>query len=325
MTRCISGLLVTLILASLAVLNGAAAQPTVARVGILTAGSGLPAMREVFLQSLQDLGYVEGRNLTVEQRQAGGQLEHLPTIAAGLVHGEPDVIVALGPSAVRAARQATQTVPIVMLVSGDPIGTGFVSNLTRPGGNITGMTTLSSRLSARRLTLLKEVVPQLTQLAVLFNPEEETKVVDWQQTQVAARALGMRVHPMELRLPSDFAPAFTALSRARPDALFTLSDGLTFRHRAEIVRWATDSRIPAMYESREYVEAGGLVAYGPRRPELYRRLAAYVDQILKGAKPGDLPIEAPTAFDLVINLKAAEALGLTLSPSLLSQADEVIR
>ena len=201
MTRCTSGLLVALPLTILVVLCGGAAPPTVARVGMLTAGSGLPAMREVFHQSLRDLGYVEGHNLTIEPRQAGGELERLPALAAELVHGEPDVIVALGPSALRAAQQATRTIPIVMLVSGDPIGAGFVPNLTRPGGNITGMTTLSSRLSARRLGVLKEVVPQLTQITVLLNPEEDTKVVDWQQTQVAARAWGVRV-PVELRRPA---------------------------------------------------------------------------------------------------------------------------
>jgi putative ABC transport system substrate-binding protein len=325
MTRRTIRLLVTLALSLLVVPCGTAAQPPVARVGILTAGSGLPAMREVFHQSLRDLGYVEGHNLTVEQRQAGGQLERLPALAAELVRGEPDVIVALGPSALRAAQQATRTIPIVMLVSGDPIGAGFVPNLTRPGGNITGMTTLSSRLSARRLAWLKEVVPQLTRLAVLFNPEEETKVVDWQQTQVAARAWGMRVRPVEVRRPGDLAPAFAAMRRERPDALLALSDGLTFRHRAEISRWAADNRVPTMYELREYVEAGGLMAYGPRRPELFQRLAAYVDQILKGAKPGELPIEAPTAFELVINLKTAQVLGLTIPPSLLYQADEVLR
>jgi putative ABC transport system substrate-binding protein len=325
MTRGTSGLLVTLALTLLVVRCGAAAPPTVARVGMLTAGSGLPALRAVFHQSLRDLGYVEGHNLTVEQRQAGGQLERLPALAAELVQGELDVIVALGPAALRAAQQATRTIPIVMLVSGDPIGAGFVPNLTRPGGNITGMTTLSSRLSARRLALLKEVVPQLTRVAVLFNPEEDTKVVDWQQTQVAARAWGVRVHPVELRRPGDLAPAFAATRREHPGALLVLSDGLTFRHRAEIIRWATDNRVPAMYEIREYVEGGGLMAYGPRRPELFRRLATYVDRILKGAKPGELPIEAPTTFELVLNLQTAQALGLTLSPSLLSQADEVIR
>jgi ABC-type uncharacterized transport system substrate-binding protein len=325
MTRGTSGLLVTLALTTLVVLCGAAAQPPVARVGMLTAGSGLPAMREVFHQSLRDLGYVEGHNLTLEQRQAGGQLERLPALAAELVRGEPDVIVALGPSALRAAQQATRTIPIVMLVSGDPIGAGFVPNLTRPGGNTTGMTTLSSRLSARRLAVLKEVVPRLSQVTVLFNPEEETKVVDWQQTQVAARAWGVRVRPVELRRPGDLAPAFAAMRRERPEALVVLSDGLTFQHRAEIIRWAADSRVPAMYEIREYVEGGGLMAYGPRRPELFQRLAAYVDQILKGAKPGELPIEAPTAFELAINLQAAQALGLTLPPALLSQATEVIR
>jgi ABC-type uncharacterized transport system substrate-binding protein len=325
MTRGTSGLLVTLALTTLAVLGAAAAPPPVARVAVLTAGAGLPALREVFPQSLRALGYVEGHNLTLEHRQAGGQPERLPALAAEVVRGEPDVIVALGPSALRAAQRATRTIPIVMLVSGDPIGAGFVPNLTRPGGNTTGMTTLSSRLSARRLAVLKEVVPQLSHLTVLFNPEEDTKVVDWQQTQVAARASGVRVRPVELRRPGDLTPAFAAMRRERPEALVVLSDSLTVRHRAEIIRWATDSRVPAMYESREYVEAGGLMAYGPRRPELFQRLAGYVDQILKGAKPGELPIEAPTAFELVINLQSAQALDLTLPPALLSEADEVIQ
>jgi putative tryptophan/tyrosine transport system substrate-binding protein len=300
------------------------AQPKMVRLGILSSGSGAPAMREVLQQSLQELGYVEGRNLTVELRQASGRVEMLPSLAAELVRSEVDVILALGPSAVRAAQQATRTIPIVMIVSGDPIGAGLVSNLTRPGGNITGMTTISSRLSARRLALLKEVVPQLTHVAVLFNPEEETKVVDWQQTQVAARAWGVRLNPVEIRSPGDLAPAFAAMRRGQPGALLVLSDGLIFRHRAEIAGWATESRLPAMYEIREYVEAGGLMAYGPRRPEMFRRLAVYVDQILDGAKPGDLPIEAPTAFELVINRKTAQDMGLTIPPSVLSQATEVL-
>jgi putative ABC transport system substrate-binding protein len=300
------------------------AQPKMVRLGILSSGSGAPAMREILQQSLRELGYVEGHNLTVELRQASGRVEMLPSLAAELVRSEVDVILALGPSAVRAAQQATRTIPIVMIVSGDPIGAGLVSNLTRPGGNITGMTTISSRLSARRLALLKEVVPQLTHVAVLFNPEEETKVVDWQQTQVAARAWGVRLNPVEIRSPGDLAPAFAAMRRGQPGALLVLSDGLIFRHRAEIAGWATESRLPAMYEIREYVEAGGLMAYGPRRPEMFRRLAAYVDQILDGAKPGDLPIEAPTAFELVINRKTAQDIGLMIPPSVLSQATEVL-
>jgi putative tryptophan/tyrosine transport system substrate-binding protein len=317
-------LLATLALGWLTLSLVADAQPKMVRLGILSSGAGAPTMREVLQQSLQELGYVEGQNLTVELRQAAGRVEMLPSLAAELVRSEVDVILALGPSAVRAAQQATRTIPIVMIVSGDPIGAGLVSNLARPGGNITGMTTISSRLSARRLALLKEVVPQLTQVAVLFNPEEETKVVDWQQTQVAARAWGVRLNPVEIRSPGDFAPAFAAMRREQPGALLALSDGLTFRHRAEIARWAIESKLPAMYEIREYVEAGGLMAYGPRRPDMFRRLAAYVDQILDGAKPGDLPIEAPTAFELVINRKTAQDMGLTIPPSVLSQATEVL-
>jgi putative tryptophan/tyrosine transport system substrate-binding protein len=300
------------------------AQPKVVRLSILTSGSGPPTLREGLLQSLQELGYVESQNLTTDLRQAGGRLELLPTLAEELVRGKADVIVALGPSALRAAQQATRTIPIVMILSGDPIGAGFVPNLTRPGGNITGMTMLSSRLSARRLALLKEVMPQLTRAAVLLNPGDETKIVDWQQTQVAARAWGIRVHPVEIRRPGDFAPAFAAMSLERPGALLVLSDSLMFRHRAEIARWATDSRLPAMYEFRGYVEAGGLMAYGPRLPDMFQRLATYVDRILKGAKPGELSIEAPTTFELVINRKTAQVMGLAIPPSVLSQATEVM-
>jgi putative ABC transport system substrate-binding protein len=300
------------------------AQPKVARLGLLTSGSGPPTLRDGLRQSLQALGYVEGQNLTTDLRQAEGRLEILPTLAEELVRGEADVVVALGPSALRAAQQATRTIPIVMILSGDPIGAGFVPNLSRPGGNITGMTMLSSRLSARRLALLKEVMPQLTRAAVLFNPGDETKVVDWQQTQVAARAWGVRVHPVEIRRPGDFAPAFAAMRRERPGALLVLSDSLIFRHRAEIARWATDHRVPAVYESRGYVEAGGLMAYGPRLPDMFQRLATYVDRILKGAKPGELSIEAPTTFELVINRQTAQAMGLAMPPSVLSQATEVL-
>jgi putative ABC transport system substrate-binding protein len=317
-------LLATLALGWLTLLSVADAQPKVARLGILTSGSSPPTVREGLLQSLQELGYVEGQNLTTDLRQAGGRLESLPALAEELVRGEADVIVALGPSALRAAQHATRTIPIVMILSGDPIGAGFVPNLSRPGGNITGMTMLSSRLNARRLALLKEVMPQLTHAAVLFNPEDETKVVDWQQTQVAARAWGVRVDPVEIRRPGDFVPAFAAMGRGRPGALLVLSDSLIFRHRVEIARWAADSRLLAMYEFRGYAEAGGLMAYGPRLPDMFRRLATYVHRILQGAKPGELSIEAPTTFELVINRTTAQAMGLAIPPSVLSQATEVL-
>lgn len=300
------------------------AQPKMTRLGILISASGSPTLRTTLPQSLQALGYVEGQNLTVEWRRAEGQLELLPAFAEELVRSEVDVIVAFGPSAVRAAQQATRSIPIVMFINGDPIGAGIVSNLSRPGGNVTGLTTLSSRLSARRLALLKEVSPQISRVAVLFNPNNEAKVVDWQQTQVAARPLGLRVHPVEMRRPTDLASGLPAMHRQRAEAVLVLSDSLIFQHRAEVLRWVAESRLPAMYEFREYVEAGGLMAYGPRLPDIFQRLAAYVDRILKGAHPGELPIEAPTTFELVVNRKAAQAIGLTLPPSILAQATEVM-
>jgi putative ABC transport system substrate-binding protein len=308
----------------LALSFAAQAQPKVARLGILASASGPPSLRATFQQSLQALGYVEGQNLAVELLQAEGRLELLPAFAEELVRREVDVIVALGPSAVRAAQRASRTIPIVMLINGDPIGAGLVPNLSRPGGNVTGMTTLSSRLSARRLAFLREVVPQVNQVAVLFNPNDEAKMVDWQQIQAAARAMGVRVQAVEMRAPTDLASGFTAIGRGRPGGLLALSDSLTFQHRTEIARWAVESRLPAMYEFREYVEAGGLMAYGPRLPDMFQRLAGYVDRILRGAHPGELAVEAPTTFELVVNLKAAQAIGLALPPAILSQATEVV-
>jgi putative tryptophan/tyrosine transport system substrate-binding protein len=323
----IVGLLVTLTLGLLAVSFAADGQPAekVAKLGILASASGQPALREALQRSLQALGYVEGQNLMVESRRAEGRLERLPALAHELVQLEADVILAMGSSAVRAAQQATHTIPIVMIISGDPIGAGLVSSLTRPGGNVTGMTTLSSRLSARRLALLKELVPRLSQLAVLFNPGDEAKLVDWHQIQAAARVWGVRLHPAHVSGPDDLQPAFAAIQREGLGSLMVLSDSVTFQGRGELVRLAAAHRLPAMYEFREFVEVGGLMAYGPHLPTMFQRLAVYVDQLLKGAKPDELPIEAPTRFEFVINMRAAQALGLVIPPSVLTQATEVIQ
>jgi putative ABC transport system substrate-binding protein len=298
---------------------------TIAHIGVLLPSSGPSLLLELFRASLRDLGYLEGQNLAIEERYARGQDELLPTLAADLVQHHMDVIVAVGYGAVLAAQQATRTIPIVMLVGGDPVGSGLIASLMRPGGNITGLAALSSKLSAQRLAMLKEVVPTVTHVAVLFDPDDATKTLDMLQTGVTARALGVLLHPAGVRDRTGFESAFAALLQARAGALITFGDVLTIRHRAEIVAFAATHRLPAMYELRAFVEVGGLMAYGPRLAERVRQLALYVDRLLKGATPADMPVEEPTTFELVINLKTAQALGLTIPPSILSRASEVIQ
>lgn len=314
----------------LSVLGGplvAAAPPAghVPRVGVLSSGSGPSLLREAFGQSLRELGYVEGQTIEVEHRYASGQPALLAQVAAELVQLPVDVLFAVGTAAIRAAQQATRTIPIVMLVGGDPVGAGLIMSLARPGGNITGLATLSPKLSARRLALLTEVTPRGTPVGVLFNPDDETKVVDWHQTRVAARAFGVRLHPFEVRGPQGLAPAFATMRQEPIGGLIVFSDALTVGHRSHLVHLAAEHRVPAMYEFREFVEAGGLMAYGPRLRPLFERAAVYVDRLLKGAPPADLPVEQPTSFELVVNLKTAQTLGLTMPETLLREADEVMR
>ena len=327
MNRCPIGLLVILALGLLwaPLVSDAQPEAPLTRIGLLTSGAGPSPLREGLLQGLHDLGYRDGHQLAVEERYAEGRHERLAALATDLVQREVAVIVASGYAAIRAAQQATPTIPIVMLLGGDPIGSGLIPSLARPGGNLTGLAALSSKLSAKRLALLKEVVPTAAHVAVLFNPDDVSKALDWTQTQVMARTLGVRLQPQEVRDPHAFELAFAAMRQAQADALITFGDVFTMQHRRRIVPLATQSRLPAIYELKAFVEAGGLMAYGPRVEEMYRRVAGYVGKILQGAKPAELPVEQPTQFELVINLTTAQALGLTISPALLSQADEVIR
>jgi putative tryptophan/tyrosine transport system substrate-binding protein len=320
------GLIVTCALSLLWTPPQAEAQPSTraVRIGILSSGFGPLPAREAFRQRLRELGYVDDDSLTFVERYAEGRLESLAALAAELVQLEVDIMVAIGHAAVRASQQATRTIPIVMLIGGDPVSAGLVASLARPGGNLTGVTALSPKLSAQRLAFLKEAVPQVTRMAVLFNPDDEIKALDWHQTAAAARAWSVRLLPVEVRSPTGFEEAFAAMQREQVGALIVLTDAVTFVHRARLVTLAAEHRLPTMYESRAFVEAGGLMAYGPRRPDMYRRLAAYVDQILKGAKPDTLPVEQPTTFELVINRATAESLGLTLPTSLLARADELL-
>ena len=282
-------------------------------------------LREAFRNGLRELGYVEGQNIVIEFRNAEGRVERLPDLAAELVRLKVDAIVAAPNAAIEAVRRATRTIPIVMAASEDPVGSGFVFSLARPGGNITGVTGMAPELSGKRLELLKEVVPKLSQVAILWDPDGPASAVQLRESEVAARALGVELQSLSLRGPSpDFESAFRAATTARAGALITVNSPLTIGHRIRIIELAAKSHLPALYGFREFVEAGGLMAYGASLPDTHPRAALYVDRILKGAKPADLPVEQPTKFELVINMKTAKALGLSIPPSLLGRADQVI-
>jgi len=302
----------------------------VARIGFLT-GTSLsvsPNLPAAFRQGLRDLGYVEGRNLVIEYRDAEGKFERFPALAAELVALKVDVLVAANSLAALAAKQATRTLPIVFAFAVDPVTDGLVTSLARPGGNVTGLSTLLAELVGKRLELLKQAVPGVSRVAVLWQPGaqgERTEKDLQKEAEVAARALGVRVQFVEARGPADFDRAFSDMTRARAGALTVFGSAMFFDERRRLVDLAAKNRLPAVYGLKEYVDAGGLMAYGANVADLFRRAATYVDKILKGAKPGDLPVEQPTKFELVINLKTAKALRLTIPQSLLQRADEVIQ
>jgi putative ABC transport system substrate-binding protein len=299
------------------------------RIGRLLSGSPLSDnhLLEAFRQSLRDLGYAEGQNLVIEARYAEGSLERYRDLAAELVRLKVDVIVAGGGPAIHAAQHATRTIPIVMAGTTDAVAQGFVASLARPGGNITGLSDLSAELPGKRLDLLKETVPQSARIAVLADPDNPYYESRMNNLTVAARVLGLQLHVVEVRRADELDTAFAAMTQEHADALLVMDDAqLLNRQRARVVAdLAAQHRIPAMCSWREYVDAGLLMSYGPSQLDMQRRTAVYVDKVLKGAKPGDLPVEQPTKFELIINLKAAKALGLTIPPSLLLQADEVIK
>jgi putative ABC transport system substrate-binding protein len=307
--------------------SAGAGQPSakVATVGVLLLGQSSPAVFEAFRGGLRDLGYVEGETLTLVIREAVGQEAALPKLAAELVQLQADVIFAAGDAAVRAAKQATRAIPIVMFVNGDPVGSGLVDSLGRPGGNITGITGLSPRLSARRLEILKQAVPTLSHVAILFNPDDETRAVDLQQLRVIARPLGIRLHSVEIRSPGEFEQGFRTMVQERVDGLIVFSTAFTFFYRSQIIKLAAEHRLPAIYERKEWVKEGGLIAYGTSLPDMLRQAASYIDQILQGAEPSTLPVAQASKFELAVNVETANTLGLTMPPSLLSWADEVMR
>ena len=278
--------------------------------------------------ALRELGYIEGQNIAIEYRYAEGKVDRFPELAAELVRLKVDIIVAVGDRGIGAAKKATKTIPIVMTGGGfDPVEAGVVESLARPGGNVTGITNLGPELGGKRLELLKEAVPKLARVAVLYDPTAPNAVREQKEVlPVAARALGFTVRSWEVRAVDDFEKVFAAISRWRPDGLYVPAAGPVMRiNHTRIVGFALKSRLPSVYESRAYVDAGGLMYYGANLADSYRRVAYYVDKILKGAKPADLPVEQPTKFQLLINLKAAKQIGLTIPPNVLARADKVIR
>ena len=306
-----------------------AQQPTkVPRIGYLT-GQTLSSelgRNEAYRQGLLELGYVEGKNIVIERRYAEGKLDRLPALAAELVRLKVDVIVTGGAGSTRAAKEATSTIPIVMAQDTNPVGNGFVASLARPGGNITGLSTLAPELSGKQLEILKEVIPKLSRVAVLGTSTTPANAQMQREIEVAAGAFGVKLQYLDVLSPKDIETAFRAAGKGRAEAvLMIVSGALMSVHRTQTAELAAKSRLPAIYSNRSYVEAGGLMSYGVNANDLNRRVWTYVDKILKGAKPSDLPVEQPIKFEFFINLKAAKQIGLTIPPNVLVRADKVIR
>src|SRR3990167_4216586 len=300
----------------------------VPRIGYLggASPSAISARTEAFRQGLRELGYIEGKNIVIEWRSAEGKPERMSELATELVRLKVDLIVSPGGApTTRAAKEATVTIPIVMAQDGDPVGSGFVASLARPGGNITGLSTLAPELSGKQLELLKEIVPRLSRVAVLGTSTRPGTTQQLRETELAAGALGVKLQYLDVLDPKDIETAFRAASKGRADAVLVLGGPLFTFQRTQFVELAAKSRLPAIYPSPEFVEAGGLMTYSVSRTDLHRRAATYVDKILKGAKPADLPVQQPTKFELVINLKTARQIGVTIPPNVLARADKVIR
>jgi putative tryptophan/tyrosine transport system substrate-binding protein len=318
-------LLVTVLLTTVSLAQAQQAKK-VPLIGFLNPGSSPSTDGRIaaFREGLRELGYVEGKDIVIERRYAEGRVERLSTLARDLVHLKVDILFAVGTPSVEAAKEATQTIPII-ISSGDPVGSGHVASLARPGGNITGLTNLTSELAGKRLELLKEVVPRLSRVAVLWHPDSPASALRIKEAEAAAGSLRLQLHSAVVRTPDDFEPAFSAMKKERAGALITLRGPLIVNQSKRILDLAAKNRLPAAYDDRSAVEAGGLMSYGANQADLDRRAATYVDKILKGAKPAELPIEQPSKFELVINLKAAKQIGLTIPPNVLARADKVIK
>jgi len=315
-------LLVSLVTAPLAA--EAQQRPSVARVAFLEGGNLESSLWQATRDGLRELGYVEGQNLIIEYRSANGQFDQVPELLAELIRLHVDVIVTIGDPVVFAAKQATGTIPIVMAGSGDPVGRGFVASLARPGGNITGMSLLAVALTGKWLELAKEVVPRSSRVAILANSGNPTHRLFWAEAQASAQPIGLTVYNAEVRGPGDFERAFASIAQERAGAVVVLADPMLGSHRLRLAELSAKHRLASISPFREAAESGGLISYGPSLRANFRRAATYVDRILRGGKPADLPVEQPTTFELVINLKTARALGLTIPQSVLIRANQVI-
>jgi putative tryptophan/tyrosine transport system substrate-binding protein len=305
-----------------------AQQPAkVPRIGFL--GNSTPALEAnligPFREGLRDLGYVEGKNIVIEWRWAEGKYDRFPTLIAELIASKVELIVTAGTPATIALKKATTTLPLVMIAVGDPVGTGLIASFAHPGGNLTGLTSISPELDGKRLELLREVVPKISYVAVLWNPTSPLQVVAERETQAAARAMGIKVLSLGVQAQEQFDDAFAKILKERPRALLVLADRLFLHHRVRIMDFATQNRLPGVHAYVELVEAGGLMSYGPSYSGMHRRAAYFVDRILKGTKPADLPVEAPAKFELVVNLKAAKQIGVPIPPNVLYRADKIIK
>lgn len=319
-------LIVTLVVMIVAIPLVAEAEQAgrVYRIGVLSPEVPPPGLLEGFQEGLRELGYVEGRNITIELRNAGGKNERLAALADDLIRLKVDVILAVNTPAAQAAKNATATIPIVMTRIADPVKSGLVPSLSHPGGNLTGLTFIPNELGGKQLQLLKEILPRISRVAALWNADNPGSTIHVTEMEPAATQLGLQLLRLPVRAPSDFLGAFQAAAQGRAEALFVQDDAMVTKHRVQILNLAAKNSLPVISLYKDFPEAGGLIAYGASPPAIYRRAAYYVDRILKGAKPRDLPIEQPTKFDLVINLKTAKVLGLTIPPSVLFRADHVI-
>ena len=318
-------MLVAIVLLALGMIAQAQQQSKVPKIGWLVTVSGSTPGMEAFRREILALGYVEGKNIAFESRYAGTQLDRLPALAEELVRSKVDVILTSTLSAALAAKNATKTIPIVFVISADPIAAGLVDSLARPGGNITGVTNISAVLAGKRLELLKETVPKLSRVAVLWNPQDPSPAQQWKESQLAARELGLQLHSMEVSSADKFEGAFKEAIKAGSGAVAVTRGPLAASNQKQIADLAAKNRLPAIYGRGDYVESGGLMSYSTNDADQFKRAAVFVDKILKGAKPADLPVEQPTKFEFIINLKAAKQIGLTIPPNVLARADKVIK
>jgi putative tryptophan/tyrosine transport system substrate-binding protein len=322
----VPSILIAVVLLAVAVTVEAQQPKKVARIGFLAATTAAsPARFEAFRQALRELGYVEGKNIVIEWRRAEGKFDQLPDLATELVRLKVDVIVTAGGASTRPAKEATVTIPIVMASDNDPVGSGFVASLARPGGNITGLSQMAPELAGKRLELLKEIVPKLSRVAVLGELKNPGNAQALRETELAAGAFGVQLQSFDVRGLKDIETGFQAAIKGRADAVLMLGGPVATAQRVQIVEIAAKNRLPAIYPQSDYMDVGGLMFYGPSISDLFRRAATYVDKILKGAKPADLPVEQPTTFEFIINLKAAKQIGLTIPPNVLVRADKVIK